>query len=77
MTEHADRAFDRRLALIKHAEEAALRQLWDAKEYLQTWPFAGIPMPIDFDFACTLVEVFIPHHIFATLEVLDGRKTPH
>ncbi len=77
LIDHANRAFERRLALLKHPEETSLRGLWDPTDYLKSWPFVGIPKPIDLAFALTLIEVFMPHHIFATLEQLSDRATQH
>ncbi len=74
---HANRAFERRLSLLRHPKEALLRRLWNPTDYLKAWPFVGIRMPVDFDFALMLVEVFIPHHIFAVLEQAGDRAALH
>lgn len=77
LLDHADQAFFRNLDLLGHADEVFLQQDWDARAYLAKWPFRGVSRPVEFDFAVILVQVFMPHYIFARMSEVSSRARLH
>ncbi len=60
--EVADRKFEDTLQSIEHAHPELVRKLWNPEQYIEEVIKADM-LPIDRDYALSLVEAFIIHNV--------------
>lgn len=67
----ANREFERVLARIEAERPEATRRLWDAEHYIDNVLLGPNMLPIDQDYALSLIESFLVHHVIKLARTAD------
>lgn len=74
--ETANRVFERVLERLELEDSGPVRKLWNAEEYVDNALLREDMLPISVDYASSLIDAFLVHHVLGLMGVLVTPPQP-
>jgi hypothetical protein len=71
--ETANEVFETVLERLDLENSAPVRKLWSAEEYVDHGLLSEDMLPISFDYALSLIDAFLVHHVLELIKDADSR----